>query len=260
MTTLIASPFSLTIGTSIKTKVTALNVDGEGPESDLSTGSGIIQTAPQKPTTPTRDSTHTSTTLLAVAWSAMVSPENGGVAVTSYHLRYDFGSVGGTYYDLIGLSSDSLLTAYNVSTNVVAGAEYRFQVRAKNIYDWGEWSDYLAIKAATLPGVPDTITTSEENQNFVIKWTLPTDNGETLDAYEILIRHKDGTTFSQETTNCNGQLSGVLTNRECQIPMNTLKASPFLLVFKDPVSIKIRAHNTFGWSDYTGLHTSTILI
>ena len=67
---------------------------------------------------------NTSQTTIEVTWSTISAPENGLSSVTSYSLEWDTGTNGETWVREIGYLSNSLLTAYSVSDNIVAGQEY----------------------------------------------------------------------------------------------------------------------------------------
>lgn len=64
--------------------------------------------------------------------------------------------------------------------------------------------------------------------NAELTWSAPDSNQETITKYEILIRKYDGT-FAEESTNCNGTQSAIVTALKCTIPLTTLRASPFSL-------------------------------
>lgn len=72
-------------------------------------------------------------------------------------------------------------------------------------------------------------------------------NGAEVLEYEILVQQKDGS-FSEEAVYCNGAQPAIITSRECNIPLVTLRAAPYSLVFKDTVFAKVRTRNVNGWS------------
>lgn len=82
-----------------------------------------------------------------------------------------------------------------------------------------------------------------------LSWDLPSERSSTIVEYEILIAAADGTTFTADTTNCDGSLAAVVAARYCHVPMATLRASPFSLVYDQLIIAKIRARNAIGWSD-----------
>jgi len=70
--------------------------------------------------------------------------ETGGSTILSYELRWDAGSFGLYWVDLVGKSTASLLTRFTVTNFVVPGRTYGFQVRARN--KWGWSTSYSSIK------------------------------------------------------------------------------------------------------------------
>jgi hypothetical protein len=62
----------------------------------------------------------------------------------------------------------------------------------------------VSIYAATVPATPNIPVTNVSGNNVVISWDIPENGGVTVTSFQILIRQSDGTTFSQDTTNCNG--------------------------------------------------------
>jgi hypothetical protein len=47
------------------------------------------------------------------------------------------------WYDLIGYTTESLLTTFQTVENLTPGQYYLFRVRAKNSMGWSEWSENL---------------------------------------------------------------------------------------------------------------------
>ena len=77
-----------------------------------------IRTRPLKPpTTPTRNIA-TSYTQLVVDYSALIDTDTGGSPVVSYGLRYDDGSSGTIWTNLVGYVSDNLALTYSVTTSI----------------------------------------------------------------------------------------------------------------------------------------------
>jgi hypothetical protein len=59
-----------------------------------------------------------------------------------------------------------------------------------------------------------------------------------------MILKSDGTTYSHENTTCNGVTnSTVKTNKQCQIPISLLAASPFTLTKGTLIKVKAAAIN-----------------
>lgn len=89
-----------------------------------------------------------------LSWSALTSPANGNSAVLAYNLYWDNGS-GTTEIALL----DALSTSLSVA-GLTGGTNYRFKVRARNIYGSGAFSTELVVLASDIPdqiGIP-TVT------------------------------------------------------------------------------------------------------
>ena len=63
----------------------------------------------------------TGPTQIDVYWSSITTPQDGGSAVLSYHLQYDNGTAANTWYDVVGLAPDSLVTTMMVSSKLESG-------------------------------------------------------------------------------------------------------------------------------------------
>jgi hypothetical protein len=139
MHALAASPFNLAYGTLVQAEVLAQNERGWSVASLPNTIGATIEVAPSAVLIPTRGAL-TGPTQIEVAWSSLSLTDAGGSAVLSYHLQYDNGTAAGTWYDVVGLAPNSLLTDFTVSTNITSGTIYGFRVRALNIFGWGPFS------------------------------------------------------------------------------------------------------------------------
>lgn len=65
-------------------------------------------------------------------------------------------------------------------------------------------------------------------------------------SYRVLIQAKDGVTYNEESTNCNGADATIMANLYCLIPMAELRQSDFNLVLDDLVVAKVIATNQIG--------------
>ena len=94
-----------------------------------------------------------------------------------------------------------------LTNGITAGSYYRFRVRAKNIFGWGEYSAEANVQAATAPSKMDTVTTSIDatTGGVKIEFTSPHDNSSPIDYYFIEIANQAGTSWFEDTTNCYGQ-------------------------------------------------------
>ncbi len=164
----------------------AENVRGWSDYSDPNTVGTTVKTEPDQMTMPINGPL-TDEYRIDVSWNALTSPENGDIAITSYDLQYDNGTAGFVWYSLVGLTPDSLALSYRITTGVVPGRIYRFRVRARNPFGWGDLSTWLAIKAATLPDrmTPPVTSIDASTGHLRISWTQPHDGSDTITKYTI---------------------------------------------------------------------------
>ena len=84
-------------------------------------------------------------TEISLAWTPLTSTATGNSLITSYNLYWDNAS-GVTNIEVI----DSLVTAHTL-TGLVGGQTYLFKVRAKNIYNYGDFSSEISVLASDVP-------------------------------------------------------------------------------------------------------------
>ena len=83
MSALITTPFSLTLDTLVKVRISASNAVGFGPVSSTNTDGARVRTIPTTMNDPERGDA-TTTTSIEVTWDALVSPLNGNTNILSY--------------------------------------------------------------------------------------------------------------------------------------------------------------------------------
>lgn len=64
----------------------------------------------------------------------------------------------------------------------------------------------------------------------------------------MLIMHVDGNGASEDLVDCDGASAQVVGALTCSVPIATLKAAPFSLVYDSEVLVKIVAINEIGSS------------
>lgn len=110
--------------------------------------------------TPTRGS-QTSETQVEVLWTALTAVDDlRGSPIATYHLQWDQGTSGVSWFDLTGFSMNYLQTSFIVTTNLLAGYSYQFRVRAKNAYGFGDYSTPASIRTSDKPDQMSMIVTS----------------------------------------------------------------------------------------------------
>mmetsp|Transcript_29136 Transcript_29136/g.28195 ORF Transcript_29136/g.28195 Transcript_29136/m.28195 type:complete len:170 (-) Transcript_29136:3102-3611(-) len=89
-----------------------------------------------------------------------------------------------------------------------------------------------------------------ENTFVKIDWDAPTDNYDTISAYEIKIRIDDSTTdYYEELSYCDGSQQAIVTSLYCFIPMSVLWDPPYNLDRADSIIAIAKAKNSIGWAD-----------
>jgi hypothetical protein len=79
-------------------------------------------------------------------------------------------------------------------------------------------------------------------------WDDPIANGYVIHEYKIYILESDGVTYTQESVECDGTSSDVVTHRQCEISLLTLRSAPYNLVQGDSIYAKLISINTYGES------------
>jgi hypothetical protein len=75
----------------------------------------------------------------------------------------------GVMTELVGQSSYYSGISYTEQTGIVSGQNYKFRLRARNKWGFGEWSDTIIIPASTNPLTQVTSpTTSNNGANVLI--------------------------------------------------------------------------------------------
>ncbi len=123
----------------------------------------------------------TTNNQIIVDWTQLPANRIGMSPVTSYNLWWDQGSNGEFWYSLIGLVEPILVqTSFTVTNGVLEGQDYKFKIRAKNIWGWGPFSPVATIRASTVPGsVPNIVTSYDSvSGDFKILWDQPRNNGD----------------------------------------------------------------------------------
>jgi len=202
----------------------------------------------------------TGPTQIDVYWSPIVSPQNGGSAVLSYHLQFDNGTASTNWTDVVGIAVDSLATTVIVSTDIVSGQVYGFRVRARNIFGWGPYSPVTQIQAAREPGKPIAPVTSIDSVKggMAITWTAPDARGSAITSYKIEISNSLGTLW-YEDDDCDGTKPAILNTvpLRCVIPMETLLGAPYNYAFNELVKVRVSAANFYLFGELSPESEST---
>eukprot|EP00347_Sterkiella_histriomuscorum_P011727 403371340 len=238
-------------GETPQVRIQAHNYFGWSSLSDVPISNGAsIRTEPSSMEKPTDVVELTNGNSITIKWTPLVSPDTGNSQILSYNLIWNQGGASAPSITLV----DSLVTFFTVN-GLSESISYKFQVRARNIYGYGDYSPVTTITPTDIPAKIDIPTVMVVNMNVKIDWDEPANHGATIDKYEIYILKKDGT-FTKDTTNCPGT-DPLITL--CYIPMTSL-ITQTSLERDSLIQVKIRAHNDKGWSDYSELNTGIAYI
>lgn len=249
MSTLRASPFSLTLGTILNVKVRARNVIGYGDYSNPNTIGAVIQTEPGQMASPTKgyDTNHLQ---LHVIWAE--SAKTGGSPITSYHLQYKL-NVDSAWIDAQGLSPLSTDREATIDDNIQTGELYDFQVRARNVYDWGAFSATTSFKAAKVPAdITNAIVTSYSGTKVRFVWEIPHNGGLPITSYLVEFVH--GNNSFVTSSECVPQ-ELTSTTEYCEVKMLTF-FDTFSLPVNTTIQAQVKAENELDYANnYSPLNT-----
>jgi len=139
MSTLTTSPFSLTFDTLVEVRISATNIIGTSSTSTVNTSGARIRRAPGTMGVVTKASG--DETMMVISWTALTSAtDTGNSAITAYNLYWDAGAGTSATISLY----EGLTTSYTL-TGLISGKNYRFKIRAKNIYGYGTFSNEVTL-------------------------------------------------------------------------------------------------------------------
>jgi hypothetical protein len=67
----------------------------------------------------------------------------------------------------------------------VAGNQYLFRIRGKNIYGFGDYSDTVSLIPDGVPAMMNEITTELSYPDVIVIFFQPFNNGRTITGYNI---------------------------------------------------------------------------
>jgi hypothetical protein len=169
----------------------------------------------------------------------------------AYNLWWDANS-GTTNIDLYeGLTGSTIVEGLN------PGSQYQFKVRARNIYGYGEFSDTIILIPKAVPDMMASPTTSLDYPTVTIAWTTPFNNGNTINAYQIVIFSHVENDFIERTDLCDGADVTTFSLRECEIDMSYF-FTDLGYSHTDLILVKARAANSVGWGSYSTQNPSGV--
>ena len=111
--------------------------------------------------------------------------------------------------------ASGLVTPEYLATGLTFGITYEFKVESRNSYSYSPYSETLTLLCAFKPDPPLVITTTNSNDLVTVNWDDPIANGYEIHEYRFFFLESDGTTYTEETVECDGSNSDIVDNREC---------------------------------------------
>gem|GEM_PF-4205579 len=110
-----------------------------------------------------------------ISW---IAPDDGGSAITAYHIYR-----GNDEVDLTEVDSTGLLQFTN--TGLVNGNTYYYAVSAENSIGEGAMSDVVAVTPVNVPGAPSNLLVALNGASVELSWDEPEDNGSSILQYNV---------------------------------------------------------------------------
>jgi hypothetical protein len=157
----------------------------------------------------------------------------------------------------VGYGSDFAATTFTVVSGISPGIQFKFQVRAKNMWGWGPFSTVLPVTPSAKPDQMPTVVTTNDDQSgdVVMTWVIPSDNSSPITSYKIEFLDANALVWSQLTTHCDGTNSAIMVAHQCTIPMAKFTATPLSLSLSDLIVVRASAYNANGWSTVSTSNT-----
>lgn len=78
-----------------------------------------------------------------------------------------------------------------------------------------------------MPDQPTTPVTTRVGDTIEIDWSVAYSGSTPISSYTIQFLTVDGTTFAEESTNCDGNNAQVISDSKCVVPSQTFTQLPF---------------------------------
>jgi hypothetical protein len=139
------------------------------------------------------------------------------------------------------------------------GTVYSFKIEARNLNGYSLYSETVEILCAAVPAKPDAPTTSIVNDEVILDWDEPADNGMPLTGYFVYIRQSD-LSYIIDLSVCDGQGFEVMLSTQCAVALKTLQGEPFNLNVGYSIYIKILAQNEYGDSEISEPGNGAVMV
>lgn len=248
------STFGLGFNQLIAIRVSASNMMGLGQWSMTNSQGAATRAVPAK-MIPIVKGSLSSAISLELTWQAMTTlEETGNSEVMCYEIYWDANS-GLTNIQLYAGPRDAF--SYTVES-LVAGLEYRFMIRAINIYGNGEWSDEAILIPDAVPAMMSSISTSLDYPLVTFYWEEPFNNGRVVTAYQLEIYSITETRYVLDTNVCDASSAFAMMDLSCSVSMSTL-LEQYGYIRGQMIIAKVRAFNLVGWGHFSSQNSAGVV-
>ena len=165
---------------------------------------------------------------------------------------WDNGLGGG---DATVVAEDSLVLTKTI-IGLTQGEDYLFKVRARNVYGYGEFSDFVTIRASSVPDTMEMVNTVVASTDIFIAWQAPPNGGDDITAYEVELYIPATGSYAVDVTYCDNLDETML---QCSIPHAHL-IDTYAFQVGDILKARVKAYNVNGWGDPSQLNTAGSIV
>lgn len=144
--------------------------------------------------------------------------ETGNSEVLGYELYWDANS-GVTNIKLFEAQADQF--TFGVQS-LVAGLEYKFKIRAHNIYGFGDYSDEAVIIPDAVPAMMNSVVTTLAYPMVTFAWEEPFNNGRQILAYQLEIYSFTDLSYVLDDLICDAASASSMQSNSCDVDMSIL--------------------------------------
>ena len=239
----------LTNGTAYQVQVRARNANGLGPWSTAAQARPV--SVPAKPNTPIVEP---GNLMLVVTWTA---PSDNGLPITSYDVEYCTGTCASNSPDWMDASDSGDDTRHEIgpdNSSLDNGTLYKVRVRAVNDQGSGPWSAVRSDTPKALPDAPEAPILEAGDRQIVASWGPPTDNGTTINGYNVQYR---ACTATPKDCSSNPRWGGWQTR--IHTDLDTLERTITGLKNAIKYEVRVRARISNGPGPYSAIGIATPL-
>lgn len=246
-------PYNLAFDSLVEVRISSTNIIGTQISSSFNTEGAKIRTEPNKALNPLKGSQTNQSQVEVIIQETTQGIESGNSAILAYELVWNNGS------GLTDIIVSENLESSRILSGLIQGTDYVFKTRARNIYGYGEFSDEVTIRAASVPDVMLQVSTFEVGTDILVSWPETPDGGYQISAYKIELFVTQTATFAEQISVCDGSLEAVRSARQCTIPQSYLTDTLSMQV-GEIVQLRVQARNQIGWGGFSQVNTAGAIV